>query len=91
MTDRQPSLWDQPPPEPDAAPELNRVRATPRILRVTDLNRRVRSLLPSAVRGLRAESRLTTFEDVHEGRRGLVDAVTLYLQTPTARSTSSVG
>jgi AcrR family transcriptional regulator len=53
--------------------------------------RRVRNLLPGAVRGLRAESRLTTFEDVDEGRRGLVDAVTLYLQTPTARSTSSVG
>jgi AcrR family transcriptional regulator len=53
--------------------------------------RRVRSLLPGAVRGLRADSRLTTFEDVDEGRRGLVDAVTLYLRTPTARSTSSVG
>src|SRR5918999_5236798 len=41
----QPSLWDQPPPEPptEAAP----VRATPRILRVTDLNRRVRGLLDS--------------------------------------------
>jgi exodeoxyribonuclease VII large subunit len=39
MTDRQPSLWDEAPPE--AAP----VRATPRILRVTDLNRRVRGLL----------------------------------------------
>ena len=37
----QPSLWDQPSREPEAAP----VRATPRILRVTDLNRRVRSLL----------------------------------------------
>src|SRR6187549_1175417 len=36
----QRSLWDQP-PEPEAAP----VRATPRILRVTDLNRRVRTLL----------------------------------------------
>ena len=53
--------------------------------------RRVRSLLPGAVRGLRADSRLTTFEDVDEGRRGLIDAVTLYLQTPTVRSTSSVG
>ena len=41
MTDRQPSLWDRPPPEAEAAP----VRATPRILRVTDLNRRVRGLL----------------------------------------------
>ncbi len=43
----QPSLWDQPerepeqPDEPAAAP----IRATPRILRVTDLNRRVRGLL----------------------------------------------
>lgn len=36
---RQPSLWDQPSAE---AP-----RASPRILRVTDLNRRVRSLLDS--------------------------------------------
>jgi exodeoxyribonuclease VII large subunit len=39
----QRSLWDQPPPEP--GPEAAPVRATPRILRVTDLNRRVRSLL----------------------------------------------
>jgi exodeoxyribonuclease VII large subunit len=41
MTDQR-SLWDQePPPEAEPAP----VRATPRILRVTDLNRRVRGLL----------------------------------------------
>ena len=42
MADQR-SLWDQAPPEPptEAAP----VRATPRILRVTDLNRRVRGLL----------------------------------------------
>jgi AcrR family transcriptional regulator len=53
--------------------------------------RRVRSLLPGAVRGLRAELQLATFEDVDEGRRGLVDAVTLYLRTPAAKSTSSVG
>ena len=39
----QRSLWDQPPPEPPA--EAAPVRATPRILRVTDLNRRVRGLL----------------------------------------------
>ncbi len=47
----QPSLWDRPleeeeePPPPEAAPAPP--RATPRILRVTDLNRRVRSLLDS--------------------------------------------
>jgi exodeoxyribonuclease VII large subunit len=43
MTAEQPSLWDrQPDPEPDGpAP----VRAAPRILRVSDLNRRVRQLL----------------------------------------------
>ena len=38
----QPTLWDQ--PEPASAPEPP-TRAAPRILRVTDLNRRVRSLL----------------------------------------------
>jgi len=38
----QPTLWDQ--PEPAAAPAAP-TRAAPRILRVTDLNRRVRSLL----------------------------------------------
>ena len=38
----QPTLWDQPEPEA-AAPAPP--RASPRILRVTDLNRRVRSLL----------------------------------------------
>jgi len=38
----QPSLWDQPAAE-DSAPAPP--RASPRILRVTDLNRRVRSLL----------------------------------------------
>jgi exodeoxyribonuclease VII large subunit len=50
MTAEQPSLWDQPQPaEPDtepmdpAAPAA--VRAAPRILRVSDLNRRVRQLL----------------------------------------------
>jgi exodeoxyribonuclease VII large subunit len=39
---RQPSLWDEP-PEADAPPPAP--RPSPRILRVTDLNRRVRSLL----------------------------------------------
>ncbi len=38
----QPSLWDQ---VPDPEPEAEAVRPAPRILRVTDLNRRVRSLL----------------------------------------------
>jgi exodeoxyribonuclease VII large subunit len=38
----QPTLWDQPEPAPAAAAST---RAAPRILRVTDLNRRVRSLL----------------------------------------------
>ena len=46
MADRQPSLWDQ--PEPSGAadqPPVPAARPSPRILRVTDLNRRVRSLL----------------------------------------------
>ena len=45
----QPSLWDAPESDPEPEPEPVRsappVRPTPRILRVTDLNRRVRSLL----------------------------------------------
>jgi exodeoxyribonuclease VII large subunit len=45
MAPEQPSLWDQPPSEPEAEPPAPAPRATPRILRVTDLNRRVRSLL----------------------------------------------
>jgi exodeoxyribonuclease VII large subunit len=47
MSADQPSLWDLPPdPEPEAKrPPPPAVRASPRILRVTDLNRRVRSLL----------------------------------------------
>ena len=46
MADQR-SLWDQAEPEPTAEPEPRPtpVRPTPRILRVTDLNRRVRSLL----------------------------------------------
>ena len=50
MAERQPTLWDAPPEEPaepgpmdPAAPAP--VRAAPRILRVSDLNRRVRQLL----------------------------------------------
>ncbi|HEU5326193.1 MAG TPA: exodeoxyribonuclease VII large subunit [Candidatus Limnocylindria bacterium] len=43
MSAEQPSLWDQ--PAADAPPEPPVARPSPRILRVTDLNRRVRSLL----------------------------------------------
>jgi exodeoxyribonuclease VII large subunit len=43
MSAEQPSLWDQPEPiEPEPTPAI---RPSPRILRVSDLNRRVRSLL----------------------------------------------
>ena len=48
MADRQPSLWDQPEPATPDAPGREPApvaRPAPRILRVTDLNRRVRSLL----------------------------------------------
>jgi exodeoxyribonuclease VII large subunit len=51
MADRQYSIWDQPEPElepqpmPAQVPPATAVRPSPRILRVTDLNRRVRSLL----------------------------------------------
>jgi exodeoxyribonuclease VII large subunit len=46
MADRQPSLWDQPEPSgPLDQPGAPVARPSPRILRVTDLNRRVRSLL----------------------------------------------
>ena len=44
MADQR-SLWDQPEIEPEPNPTPPPVRAAPRILRVTDLNRRVRSLL----------------------------------------------
>src|SRR3990170_1201822 len=44
----QPTLWEQPePPDEDEAGSAEAPRAAPRILRVTDLNRRVRSLLDS--------------------------------------------
>ncbi len=42
--DQQPTLWDSPPPPEPAAPTPAE-RPAPRILRVTDLNRRVRGLL----------------------------------------------
>ena len=48
MVDRQYSIWDQPEPEPESEPMRPpppAARPSPRILRVTDLNRRVRSLL----------------------------------------------
>ncbi|HUF06940.1 MAG TPA: exodeoxyribonuclease VII large subunit [Candidatus Binatia bacterium] len=41
----QPSLWDARPDEPETASAAPRAALAPRILRVTDLNRRVRSLL----------------------------------------------
>lgn len=40
---------------------------------------RVRSLLPGALRGLHDEQHLSSYVDVDEARRGLVDAVTAYL------------
>lgn len=43
MSAEQPSIWDQ--PEPETRSEATPIRAAPRILRVTDLNRRVRGLL----------------------------------------------
>jgi exodeoxyribonuclease VII large subunit len=44
MTDDQPTLWDQA-PTPGAGAEPAAPRPAPRILRVSDLNRRVRALL----------------------------------------------
>lgn len=41
--------------------------------------RRVRLLLPGAVRGLYVEQNLSSFADVDDARRGLVDAITAYL------------
>jgi AcrR family transcriptional regulator len=41
--------------------------------------RRVRSLVPAAVRGLQFEQEMTTFCDLEDGRRGLIDAVVCYL------------
>ena len=45
MAADQPSLWDRSEPEPEPDPQPPVARPSPRILRVTDLNRRVRSLL----------------------------------------------
>jgi len=41
--------------------------------------RRVRSLVPAAVRGLQLEQEMTTFDDLEDGRKGLIDAVVCYL------------
>jgi AcrR family transcriptional regulator len=41
--------------------------------------RRVRSMLPGAIRGLHHEQRLSTYTDVDEARRGLAEAITAYL------------
>ena len=41
--------------------------------------RRVRSLLPGAVRGVHSEQYLSTYADVDEARRGLTEAITAYL------------
>jgi AcrR family transcriptional regulator len=41
--------------------------------------RRVRSLLPGAVRGLRSEQYLSTYADMDDARRGLTEALTAYL------------
>jgi AcrR family transcriptional regulator len=42
--------------------------------------RRVRIFLPGALRGMRAESELSTYFDLDEGRRGMVDAIVAYLR-----------
>ncbi|RNL78955.1 TetR/AcrR family transcriptional regulator [Nocardioides marmorisolisilvae] len=41
---------------------------------------RVRSLLPGAMRGLHSEQYLSSYTDLAEARRGLVEAVTSYLE-----------
>jgi AcrR family transcriptional regulator len=41
--------------------------------------RRVRSLVPAAVRGLQLEQEMTTFDNLEDGRKGLIDAVVCYL------------
>lgn len=43
--------------------------------------RRVRIFLPGALRGLRAEFEMSTYADESEGRRGLVEAIVVYLAT----------
>jgi AcrR family transcriptional regulator len=42
--------------------------------------RRVRSLVPPAVRGLHDQAHVTTFTDVEDARQGLIDAITAYLE-----------
>lgn len=42
--------------------------------------RRLRSLLPAALHGLYLNGQAPTFTDVEEGRRGLIDAITCYLE-----------
>lgn len=46
-----------------------------------DRLRRVRIFLPGALRGLRAEFEMSTYADEPEGRRGLVEAIVVYLTT----------
>lgn len=41
--------------------------------------RRVRALLPGAMRGLHSEGRLSTYIDLEEAKQGLVEALTAYL------------
>jgi AcrR family transcriptional regulator len=45
-----------------------------------DKLRRVRSLLPGAVRGLHEEQYLSSFADIDDARRGLAEALTAYLR-----------
>lgn len=45
--------------------------------------RRVRSLIPAALRGLRQESDVVGYSDPDEGRRALIDAVVAYLEAVT--------
>ena len=44
--------------------------------------RRVRGLLPGAVRGLHLERRLSTYADADDARRGLAEALGAYLSRP---------
>lgn len=41
--------------------------------------RRVRNLLPGAIRGLHGERHLSTYTDLDDARRGLTEAITAYL------------
>jgi AcrR family transcriptional regulator len=42
--------------------------------------RKVRSLVPSALRGLHTEARLGTYTDIHAARAGLIESLTAYLE-----------